>query len=283
MMVVVAGVQQGGGLAGHRRDQGRMGMTEAAYRHAGETIKIGFASLVEQPAALPTHEADILATVVLDEVGVGGDGLGHGGADDADLHTFATGGWGAAMAAFCCSCFSRDYISCVPAAASPMRWTVWFWPALLATLVADLASKSFVFAQSRGSLPSWMERHYNTGVAWSLFADHPGFVAALTAALIPLLAWVWWSGYRKLGWSENLAFGLILGGALGNGYDRALAIFGHWPGVRDFIHVDLNLIGIPYIWPTFNLADSGITIGFVLLLVRAFAPGPKPTPAPTVS
>lgn len=171
----------------------------------------------------------------------------------------------------------------MPTAASPLRWTIWFWPALLATLILDLVSKSAVFNLRADSLPGWIERHYNTGVAWSLFANHPGFVAALTAALIPLLAWVWWSGYRKLGRMENLAFGLILGGALGNGYDRALALFKHWPGVRDFIHVDLHPVGIDYIWPTFNLADSGITVGFVLLLIRAFAPVPKPKPAPSAS
>ena len=168
-------------------------------------------------------------------------------------------------------------------ASPPVRWTVWFWPALLATLILDLVTKYAVFARPAGSLPGWCERHYNTGVAWSLFAGHPGFVTALTAVLIPVLAWVWWSSYRKLGRTENLAFGLILGGALGNGYDRAAAQFGLWPGVRDFVHVDLNLIGIPYVWPTFNLADSGITVGFVLLLARAFVTSPKPKPAPSAS
>lgn len=171
----------------------------------------------------------------------------------------------------------------MPDATRPFRWTTWFWPALVLTVVADLVSKSAVFARPDSSLPSWMEQHYNTGVAWSLFANHPGFVAALTAALIPLLTWVWWSGYRRLGRIENLAFGLILGGALGNGYDRALAILGQWPGVRDFIHIDLNQVGIPYIWPTFNLADSGITAGFILLLTRAFTPATKPKPAPSAS
>lgn len=147
------------------------------------------------------------------------------------------------------------------------------------TLVLDLVTKSAVFALSERSLPAWMEQHYNTGVAWSLFADYPQFVAGLTAALIPLLTWVWWSGYRQLGAWENLAFGLILGGALGNGWDRAMAMAGQYPGVRDFIHVDFNLIGIPYVFPTFNVADSGISVGFVLLLIRACTPAPKPAPS----
>lgn len=172
-----------------------------------------------------------------------------------------------------------------PTSASYSRWPIWFGPALLLTLVVDLITKSVVFARSEHQLPGWIEQHYNTGVAWSMFDQHPEFVAGLTAALIPLLAWVWWSGYRKLGGWENLAFGLILGGALGNGWDRAMAMLGQYPGVRDFIHVDLHLIGIPYVWPTFNVADSGITAGFVLLLARAFAPSAraKSAPAPSVS
>jgi len=181
------------------------------------------------------------------------------------------------------STLAGNYLSHVPDATSHIRWTRWFWPPLIATLVLDLVSKSVVFAMPSANLPTWMERHFNTGVAWSLFDRHPEFVAILTAVLIPLLAWVWWSGYRKLGRSENLAFGLILGGALGNGYDRLLAMLGCWPGVRDFIHVDLSHVGIAYIWPTFNLADSGITVGFILLLARSFAPTSKPKPAPSAS
>jgi signal peptidase II len=168
----------------------------------------------------------------------------------------------------------------VPEPAASFRWAVWFWPALLATLVLDLATKYAVFAQPKSRLPDWMEKHYNTGVAWSMLAEYPGVVAGLTAVLIPLIGWVWWSGYRKLGWPENLAFGLILGGALGNGYDRALARFGAWPGVRDFIHVDLGFWPLDP-WPTFNIADSGITVG-ALLLVRAFLVSPKAAPDSSV-
>lgn len=160
------------------------------------------------------------------------------------------------------------------------RWWVWFWPALAATLVGDLASKSYVFSLPRYGNPPWIRHDYNTGIAWSMLRDHPGFVAALTFVLIPVLAAIWWRGYRRLGRCENLAFGLILGGALGNAWDRAWAVAGHWPGVRDFIMVDL---GFPPFdpWPIFNLADSGITIGFLLLLAVAFRPAAKPAPAET--
>jgi signal peptidase II len=65
---------------------------------------------------------------------------------------------------------------------------------------------------------------------------------------------------------ENLAFGLVLGGALGNAIDRVAFRLGRLGGVRDFIHVDLGFWPLnPF--PTFNLADSGITVGFALLVL----------------
>ena len=39
-------------------------------------------------------------------------------------------------------------------------------------------------------------------------------------------------------------------------------------GVRDFIHVDFNWVGIDYIWPTFNIADCGITVGAAIAIFR---------------
>lgn len=164
----------------------------------------------------------------------------------------------------------------------PPAWVQWFAPALIAALVLDLASKSWVFAQAETSLPPWMAQHWNPGVAWSLFRDHPWFVALLTAVLIPVLAVIWWRGYRLAGRWENLAFGLILGGALGNGWDRMLAQLGVYRGVRDFIVVQLDPIGIQYQWPTFNIADSAISVGFAILLIRSFAK-PAPRAAPAVS
>ena len=152
-------------------------------------------------------------------------------------------------------------------------WQRWFWSAGLLTLVADLVSKQVIFAISNESLPTWMQHAYNPGVAWSLFADLPWLVVALTVVLIPVLTFVWWRQYRLLGAWENLAFGAILGGALGNAVDRIGMQLGLVPGVRDFIHVDL---GFPPFnpWPTFNLADSGICVGFALLVLLSFRKSP---------
>jgi signal peptidase II len=150
------------------------------------------------------------------------------------------------------------------------RWPQWFFTAALLTLVADLVSKQVLFALPRdAALPSFIERAYNKGVAWSLFAEHPWLVVGLTVVLIPVLAVVWWRQYRLISAWENLAFGCILGGAVGNAYDRVLTRLGELDGVRDFIFVDLGFKPFDP-WPTFNLADSGICIGFALLVLRSF-------------
>jgi len=150
---------------------------------------------------------------------------------------------------------------------------------LAVTLVLDLATKAWIFrdgdlvaAQQRYLGHPWIQPHVNRGVAWSMLDEHPGLVAVLTAVLIPVLAWAWWRWFRGQRLLEDLAFGCILGGALGNAWDRLLAwlpdpAFG---GVRDFIHCDLNHIGIDYVWPTFNVADMGISVGFLALVLASF-------------
>lgn len=155
-------------------------------------------------------------------------------------------------------------------------WQRWFIPAAVMTLVLDLVSKQALFALAPTmSFPGWIRLAWNQGVAWSLFAEHPWLVVGLTIVLIPVLAWVWWRHYRQVGALENLAFGLVLGGAIGNAVDRIGMALGQLQGVRDFIYVDLGFAPF-HPWPTFNLADSGICIGFALLVLLSFRPAAKP-------
>ena len=151
------------------------------------------------------------------------------------------------------------------------RWWPWFAVPLVLVLTADLLSKHLLFAAfAPGSEPCrWLALHYNPGVAWSMLSGMPAVVLGLTMVLIPILTWMWWSQYRHQGAMANLACGLVLGGALGNAWDRIQAFAGQLGGVRDFIHVDL---GFPPFdpWPTFNLADSGICVGFILLVLHAW-------------
>jgi len=175
----------------------------------------------------------------------------------------------------------------VPAGVPWRHLALVFGLPLVVTLVLDLATKAWFFrdgslaaAQARYAGHPWIQPHVNTGVAWSIMGDHPGLVTALTMVLIPVLAFAWWRWFRGP-WLEDLAFGCILGGALGNGWDRVTALGSDaaWGGVRDFIHVDLNVVGIDYIWPTFNIADVGISVGFVALVLASFR-GKRKEPAP---
>jgi signal peptidase II len=105
----------------------------------------------------------------------------------------------------------------------------------------------------------------NPGAAFSLFNDSssPGrvrwmlLVFSLLAAVAVLVALLKLG--RKIS-ATTVALALILGGALGNAYDRIR--FGY---VIDFLEVHI----IHYHWPDFNVADSAIVVGGMLLLFDA--------------
>jgi len=101
---------------------------------------------------------------------------------------------------------------------------------------------------------------YNKGAAFSFLANQGGwqrwFFLGLTS-VVSVFIFLW---IRKLKASQVLqysALALILGGAIGNLIDRA--IYGH---VIDFLDVYYNQRH----WPAFNLADSAISVGAVLLI-----------------
>ncbi len=105
----------------------------------------------------------------------------------------------------------------------------------------------------------------NTGGAFSLLADAPAglriplFVGVAFAAVVGL---VWYlRSLPREDWLSRVACGLVLGGAVGNLVDRVLQ-----GSVVDF--VDVYVAG--WHWPAFNVADSGISIGVVLLLLRSW-------------
>ena len=137
-------------------------------------------------------------------------------------------------------------------------------------LISDLWSKAYFF-KPEFNYDLLLARIYwdgtpyvfpaiNKGSAWSIGANHQGFIALLTVFLIPLIIWFYWSSFRHLGRYFGIAFAGIIGGAFGNAYDRfAVFLFDqHWGGVRDFADVHLGFMGIDYRWPTFNVADVGI-------------------------
>ena len=107
----------------------------------------------------------------------------------------------------------------------------------------------------------------NTGAAWSLFSGHNFWLALFSLAALIFL----WVSRRHFGAETALgqvALGLILGGVVGNLVDRV--VHHH---VVDFLQ-----FYIPFRFPAFNVADSGICTGVGLMFVQSFQ---KPKPGET--
>jgi signal peptidase II len=128
-----------------------------------------------------------------------------------------------------------------------------------------LAESRLVFHEPVGLLPFFNLRlAYNTGAAFSFLGNAGGwqrwFFAGISVLVISVLV-VWMRRLKPEQWQLSVAFALIIGGALGNLIDRL--VYGH---VIDFIDVYYKT----WHWPTFNVADSAITVGAGLLLLDAW-------------
>ncbi len=106
---------------------------------------------------------------------------------------------------------------------------------------------------------------YNTGAAFSFLADAAGgqrwFFAAI-AIVVSVVLVVWLKRLKRHETLLAVALAMVLGGALGNLYDRV--VLGH---VVDFILVHWQS---RWFFPAFNLADTFITIGAILLALDMF-------------
>ena len=113
----------------------------------------------------------------------------------------------------------------------------------------------------------------NDGAAFSLFADAAspehvrwGLIGFSTLAAIAVLIALIKMGRRFT--LTTTALALVLGGAIGNDYDRI-----RFASVVDFLEVHI----VHYHWPDFNVADSSIVVGACLLLLDAIV-SKKPEP-----
>jgi signal peptidase II len=106
---------------------------------------------------------------------------------------------------------------------------------------------------------------HNPGIAFSLFSDAGPLVrVGLHAVILTAVVVIAWMAARQSHHATSLAvaFGLILGGAVGNLIDR---IMHGW--VVDFLHVWVRIGRSIHAWPDFNVADSAITVGAGLLII----------------
>ncbi len=161
---------------------------------------------------------------------------------------------------------------------APARRLHWLAGIAVAVLAADRLTKLWVghHIELGGAIPVIPKvlriTHWtNEGAAFSLFADSTtphavrwGLVGfALLAALV-VLGLLYRIGERFTCTTVGLA--LILGGALGNLYDRAM-----YGSVVDFIEVHI----FSYHWPDFNVADSAVVVGACLLFLDSVLPDKK--------
>lgn len=122
-----------------------------------------------------------------------------------------------------------------------------------------VVSKSLYVGESIKVIDNFFSITYvkNTGAAWSIFADKGYFVMIVSIIIILGLVWYVYKN-RPKDRLEKIAYSLIIGGAIGNLIDRI--VYGY---VIDFL--DFNLFGWNY--PIFNMADTFIVIGVILLMI----------------
>jgi signal peptidase II len=104
---------------------------------------------------------------------------------------------------------------------------------------------------------------YNTGAAFSFLSDAGGWQRwffSLLALFVSVFLLLWLMRLQRSEKWTALGLSMVLGGALGNLIDRLL--YGH---VIDFIQWYYK----SFYWPTFNIADSAITVGAGVLVVHS--------------
>ena len=109
----------------------------------------------------------------------------------------------------------------------------------------------------------------NKGISFGLFQSEGAGMWLIVGLALAISAGLGvWLHRTRLRWSA-CALGLIIGGAIGNVVDRVRL---GW--VIDF----LDFHGGGYHWPAFNVADSAITVGVVMLVVQSFLMKPRKEP-----
>lgn len=100
----------------------------------------------------------------------------------------------------------------------------------------------------------------NTGAAWSILENNTFWVSIISALVIIFIIWYVYENKPKLK-LDKIGYSFIIGGAFGNFIDRI--IFGY---VVDFLN--FNIFG--YNFPIFNLADTFIVLGVIILMISSW-------------
>ena len=110
-----------------------------------------------------------------------------------------------------------------------------------------------------------LQANYNYGAFNGWFSEHTGLLALLSCAALLVIASVLWYSLGRAPAptiSFVVALSLLAGGTAGNFYDRF-----YLEAVRDWIKWYIVIDGKEHVWPNFNIADSGICVGVVLVVL----------------
>jgi len=151
----------------------------------------------------------------------------------------------------------------------------WLWLTVL-VIVLDLGTKAvishhFSLYETMVIIPGWfnLTLAHNTGAAFSFLANESGWQRwffAIIALIVSCIIFFWIKRLQPHERWVAIALALILGGALGNLWDRLT--LGYVVDFLDFYYQGSEGTQALH-WPAFNIADSAISIGAVMLVIDA--------------
>lgn len=144
----------------------------------------------------------------------------------------------------------------------------WYLLAVLIVVFDQLTkqwvSSSFTYGETLELLPFLnLTLVHNMGAAFSFLSDAGGWQRwffTIVSLIVSVVLVVWLSRLPAKQYLLATALALVLGGAVGNLWDRVLLGY-----VVDFVDVYYQ----KYHWPAFNVADAAITIGAILLIIES--------------
>ncbi len=137
---------------------------------------------------------------------------------------------------------------------------------VVAWLIFDLATKAFFNSFTLGSVIAGPFANifqfrlvHNTGMAWGMFGDSTQALGVMSLVVCAILTGYLFANIRHINWWQVIGIALVVSGGLGNAIDRFSQGY-----VVDFI--ETTFIN----FPVFNIADIGVTCGFIIFLIGLF-------------
>ena len=134
------------------------------------------------------------------------------------------------------------------------------------SLILDIGSKyyiskNFIVYESKTIIKNFLDITYvkNTGAAFSILKDNTWMITIISLMIIMGVIYYIYKN-KPSNNIENIGYGMVIGGALGNFIDRI--IYGY---VIDFIDIYI----FSYDYPIFNIAYIGVVIGIILILITS--------------